>query len=64
MIAYTGGMYKTRILCAGGSGRSIIWPQKASGMKRTSAAAPQALYSYYGILARRSIECKAVAYRQ
>jgi hypothetical protein len=33
-------------------------------MKRTSAAAPQDLYSYYRTLARMSIEYKAVAYRQ
>jgi hypothetical protein len=64
MIAYTGGMYKTRILCTGGSGRIIKWPQGGSGMKRTSAAALQDLYSFYGTLARRSIERKAVAYRQ
>lgn len=64
MIAYTGGMYKTRILRTGGSGRIIRRPQEGSEMKRTSAAAPQDLYSYYGTLARRGIECKAVAYRQ
>jgi hypothetical protein len=64
MIAYTGGMYKIRILCAGGSRRIVKWPQEGSGMKRTSAVAPQDLCSYYGMLARRSIECKAIAYRQ
>jgi len=58
MIANTGGMYKTRILCTGGSGRIIRWPQEGSDMKRTSAAALQDLYSYYGTLARKSIELK------
>lgn len=64
MIAKTGGMYKIRILCTEGSRRVIIWPQEGSGIKRTSGAAPQVLYSYYGTLARRNIGCKAVAYRQ
>ncbi len=64
MIAVTGGMYKIRILYTGGSGCIIRWPQEGSGMKRTSAVAPQVLYSYCGTLARRSIECKAVTYRQ
>jgi hypothetical protein len=66
MVAYTGGIYKTRILCTctGGSGHIIRFPQEGSEMKRTSGAAPQVLYSYYSALARRSVECKAVAYRQ
>jgi len=58
MIAYMGGMYKTRILCTGGSGRSIRWPQEGSVGERTSAAALQGLYNYYGTLVRRSIECR------
>jgi hypothetical protein len=64
MIAVTGGMYKIRILCTGGSVCIIRRPQEGSGTKRTSAAAPQVLYSYYGPLARRSIGRKAMTYRQ
>lgn len=36
----------------------------AGGMGRTSVAAPQDSYSYYGTLARRGDRCKAMAYRQ
>jgi hypothetical protein len=45
-------------------GHVIKSPQECSETKHTSDAAPQVLYSYYGALARRSIECKAMAYRQ
>lgn len=54
MIAYTGGMYKTRILCVQDRPERIIrWLQEGSEMKRTFGAAPQALYSYFGTLTRR-----------
>lgn len=64
MIAFTGGMYKIRMLCTRRPGRILRWLQEGTEMKRTSGAAPQILYSYYDTLACRSIECKDVTYRQ